>query len=517
MTIVSSPAFTSVLMCDSNDNDSLLPPPALRSQLSTDLASAGGTHADDLSVSRDIFDFDEFFLQPAAKLLEDDAPQGLLPRRSVSFVDTTRAASHSMGAPEGMLPTSLSTANFRFGRSQTTPLAQGSSSNANARFGLPHNTTASQGHGKPWQGMTAPSSSMTPSTTTMSANPFSRSMSVRNVSDLKRTRDKMLRAGIGGGSSAHTPLYALKNLARQRAADAALRGQSSSVAAPSNHHQHNPPRMQVASLLNLPSNALLDAVRNRNGKRLENPSSLSSSSSSTSVGGTVGLASLFRTASSAEAPPSKRIRPTESSLHRACCRPGVTPMEIYQLLQRDPGAASRSERLQTSKAVYDHGLQRRVEKLVNEPYTLPLNLAIAHRQSNQVLDMLMNVAPAVLTMRDGPEREGPLSILLKCSPQDTDTVDRMLLLSPKCVALRDKRGNTPAHIACTRTAALDAVRHICIMYPESLRMRNSHGHTPLRLAELYTRTCSEEVCAFLWDQQQQLLRNGTGDGASAKY
>lgn len=181
----------------------------------------------------------------------------------------------------------------------------------------------------------------------------------------------------------------------------------------------------------------------------------------------------------------------------------MTPYEIFQLLQRDPTAAGRREVLYSPKMVYDRASQRRVLRQVREPYSYALNLAICHRQASSVLDMLMNVAPDVLVSPDGAEREGPLSVLIKHSPTDVDSVDRMLLLKPKCVAHRDRAGNSPLHVAATRPTALDAVRHLCILYPESLRMRNRQGKTPLRLACQHTAACPEDVSDFLLDLQRQ--------------
>lgn len=178
-------------------------------------------------------------------------------------------------------------------------------------------------------------------------------------------------------------------------------------------------------------------------------------------------------------------------------------MEIFQLLQRDPTAAGRPEVLYSRRTVYDRNAGHREHRLVREPYRYALNLAIYHRQSADVLDMLMNVAPDVLVAPDGTERENPLCVLIKRSPADVDSVDRMLLLKPKCVAHRDRNGNTALHVAATRPTALDAVRHMCILYPESLRLRNRQGKTPLGLAMQYTATCPEAVANYLLDQQQQ--------------
>jgi ankyrin repeat protein len=93
-------------------------------------------------------------------------------------------------------------------------------------------------------------------------------------------------------------------------------------------------------------------------------------------------------------------------------------------------------------------------------------------------------------------------VLLKHSPSDVDSVDRMLLLKPRCVAVRDRAGNTPLHVAATRPTSLDAVRHLCILYPEALRMRNRHGLTPLGLALQRTAACPDDVATFLLEQQQ---------------
>jgi hypothetical protein len=412
-----------------------------------------------------------------------------------------------------------------------------STSNANFQFGeggtvLPNAANATSAtHSHPHPHLPPPANHGVSS----SNHFFSRSVSTKNVSDLRRTRDKFFGGAMGGlgGGGGNTPLNALKNLAQQRAAAAvaAAAGAGRGTAAP-------PARVQVASILNLPSHALLDALRtgNNNNNKRDAPShhhqqqqqqqqqqysALSHAQPPHDDGGEESVShgnhhnhlpmegsmdgSMRYPAASkrARVAAAHEEQREESALHRACCREGVTPVEIFQLLQGDPTAASRPEVLYSHRQVYDPSAGQGQLRLAREPYRYALNLAIYHRQSADVLDMLMNVAPDVLVSPDGKERENPLCVLVKCSPGDVDSVDRMLLLKPKCVAFRDRNGNTALHLAATRRTALDAVRHMCILYPESQRMRNRHGKTPLGLATHYTSTCPEAVANYLLDQQQQ--------------
>lgn len=197
---------------------------------------------------------------------------------------------------------------------------------------------------------------------------------------------------------------------------------------------------------------------------------------------------------------SKVVFSDESALHKACCNPNVSAADIDQILRMEPSAASKPATLRTVKREYNAVSGNVEEKLIKEPYNYALNLAITNNVSSEVLEMLINAAPSVLTLKDGSAQASSLAILIKHRPNDVATVDKIILKKPKCVLIKDRHENNVAHVAATSGACLRMMRHIIIMFPESLDMRNFHDKTPLQLAQQSVR-CREEVAAFMLEQQ----------------
>lgn len=193
----------------------------------------------------------------------------------------------------------------------------------------------------------------------------------------------------------------------------------------------------------------------------------------------------------------ENLRRTSPSLHLACLWPHISAQDFDRLLKQDPQSVSRSVKIETSKPVMDPLSRTMVTKLVREPYTYPLHLAILNKASPQVIEMLIDAAPSVLLVRDGAMKETPLCVLLKLSP-DVKLVDMMLLKEPKCVFLRDRHDNTALHVACSRGVSTDVLRHLRILYPKALDRINLHGKTPLKLAqERSANKFSESMCKFI--------------------
>lgn len=188
---------------------------------------------------------------------------------------------------------------------------------------------------------------------------------------------------------------------------------------------------------------------------------------------------------------------TESPLHRACCERSVTPSEVRELVSLYPWAVTSSAVLSCNKKVYCTARMMNVAKSVPEAYTLPLNLAISHGASSQVIELLIKSSSLVLLMKDGTMKESSLMILLKHRPQDLATLDKMLQVKPRCAYLLDKCRNTPLHIACMRGVPVQVVERLWQRAPESLRARNLQGNTPMDVAQVYTNACSDQICDFL--------------------
>ena len=187
----------------------------------------------------------------------------------------------------------------------------------------------------------------------------------------------------------------------------------------------------------------------------------------------------------------------ETFLHCSCRRESITPKEIDQILCLFPHAARTRAVLSGTKLSFDRRLGKRVWKYLPETFSLPLNLAISHNVSSEVLQMLIVAEPSVLMMEDGPMHESPVAVLLKYRPNDHDTLETMLRLRPMCAYVKDRIQNTALHLACIRGAPLRTVQQLWRAAPEALLAPNRHGKTPLDLARIYTSTCPERVTGFL--------------------
>jgi hypothetical protein len=200
-----------------------------------------------------------------------------------------------------------------------------------------------------------------------------------------------------------------------------------------------------------------------------------------------------------QAAPSIRPQPSDA-LHLACCRPRVTPAEIERLLRNDPAAVTRSVALTSYKSVYSPILKQKIKKLVKEAYTYPLNLAIQHGACNQVLEMLADAAPQVLTTFDGSLREAPIFVFLKYHPHNCVLFDKLLLDCPSVAYMKDRHDNTITHVGARQGVSLEMIRHMVILNPESLRQRNFHGRTPLELAQQRTSLGTDAVATYLLEK-----------------
>lgn len=199
--------------------------------------------------------------------------------------------------------------------------------------------------------------------------------------------------------------------------------------------------------------------------------------------------------------PPKRMKtsPAVGTLvHRACCNPRLSVNDLAQLLLQDPFAISRTIELMSWKEVYNPSSGTIEHRTVPETYSYPLNLAIEHGASLDVIQMLVTSDPSVILKKDGPQGETSLLILLKRSPSSHRTVDLLLLSDPRCALATDRHQNTALHVACFSGASLLTVQHLCMVNQEAMAMRNFHGRTPLQVAQNRISSCSDDVVEFLW-------------------
>jgi len=169
-------------------------------------------------------------------------------------------------------------------------------------------------------------------------------------------------------------------------------------------------------------------------------------------------------------------------LHRVLCKPGVSAREVDSILRRFPRSASTSLVIGSHKKAYNPLTQQTELKMVNEPFTYPLHLAIYYGANREVLTMLIDAAPSVLEKKDGNVLQTPLHLLIKRFPRDAELVKRMILKKPQCIFSKDKHENTATHIACARGASREVIQCLTTLFPQSTKMPNFHGKIPSDLA-----------------------------------
>jgi hypothetical protein len=196
-------------------------------------------------------------------------------------------------------------------------------------------------------------------------------------------------------------------------------------------------------------------------------------------------------------------------LHFACAIHSNTDSQSFDAIEklalRDLSAAHRR--------MSDHGkiiMQKAViasnKKLpkssersswIRPRYTLPLNIAIQYNADPRVLELLVNIAPQVIQIPDGPNLESSLHIAIKhhCPMK---SIDMMLRAVPSAAATRDRHSNTPLHATCLMRPEEEAlIRNLLLCHPEAANERNFHAQTPLFLLQRSNRNVSESTLNFL--------------------
>jgi hypothetical protein len=174
------------------------------------------------------------------------------------------------------------------------------------------------------------------------------------------------------------------------------------------------------------------------------------------------------------------------SLHEACCKADSSVETVQRLFQVDPSAISRPLRV----ALAQDPLKIH-EKVASEDemYSYPINLAIHHQADPSVLAYLIHAAaPDVLAQPDGPNEETSLHVIIKHSPQDTQTALLMLLSQPSMASATDCHGNTPLHLAYLYAASAETIQYLSLVFPQALDKRNHQNQVPLDLAAAATQS-----------------------------
>jgi hypothetical protein len=188
-------------------------------------------------------------------------------------------------------------------------------------------------------------------------------------------------------------------------------------------------------------------------------------------------------------------------LHFACATQSRSFDVIEKLVVRDLSAAHRRMsnhgKIIMQKAVI--ASNKELPKLakrsswIRPRYTLPLNIAIQYNADPRVLELLINIAPQVIQIPDGPNMESSLHIAIK-HHLPMKSIDMMLRAMPSAAATRDRHDNSPLHATCLIRPEEDAlIRTLLLCHPEAANERNFHAQTPLFLLQRSNQQVSERT------------------------
>jgi hypothetical protein len=208
-------------------------------------------------------------------------------------------------------------------------------------------------------------------------------------------------------------------------------------------------------------------------------------------------------------------------LHFACAIHSNTHSKSFDAIEklalRDPPAAHRQmsdhgkiimqKALISSHKKLPKSVDRKSVSWIKPRYTFPINIAIQYNADPRVLKLLVNIAPQVLEMPDGPNLESSLHIAIKhhCP---AESIDMMLMAMPSAAATKDRHSNTLLHAACLmRPEEGDLIHNILVCHPRAARERNFHDQTPLLLLQRSNRNVSESTLNLMQRRSFVLVKD----------
>lgn len=184
-----------------------------------------------------------------------------------------------------------------------------------------------------------------------------------------------------------------------------------------------------------------------------------------------------------------------SCVHRSCQLFPNNEAIIKGAVELDPGALRRKASV-NGTSIHP----------VREQYGYPLNIALRQDASLDVLKVLVKGAPDVITCPDGRDRSGSLNIALRRKPNDLHILHLLVIANPDSLRMKDRRLNTPLHIAVARGASVDVIKPLYLLYPDAILERNINGETPFEVSSRTAAICSDAVVNFLQTAYNDELR-----------
>jgi len=153
-----------------------------------------------------------------------------------------------------------------------------------------------------------------------------------------------------------------------------------------------------------------------------------------------------------------------SLLHTACKLHPTVLAIVKRVLDSDPSAIRQPTQRQRHE------------------YSYPINIALKHQASADVIQLLAQQAPDVLLRPDGPIQTASLGIALQ-ENVGLDVIDVLLRANPDCARTSDRHQNLPLHLAVrSPQVTWELIQRIHQTYPDALFERNFRNETPLDVA-----------------------------------
>lgn len=194
-------------------------------------------------------------------------------------------------------------------------------------------------------------------------------------------------------------------------------------------------------------------------------------------------------------------------LHRACQQFPRKKAMVKGALKKDPSAVRRRAFIPgvPTKATANSGVPA-----PPEPYQLPINIALAHKASVDVLDLLVKADASQLAQKDGIHGANSLCLALEKRPNDIAVLGMFLVSNPQLIRqVCDNHNNTPLHVACQRGSALPIVRQLFRLHPAALFQRNESNKTPLDILQQQAQVCPKAKTTLKYLQEKaEILAKG---------
>ena len=131
----------------------------------------------------------------------------------------------------------------------------------------------------------------------------------------------------------------------------------------------------------------------------------------------------------------------------------------------------------------------------------PINIALQHKASADVIQLLAETGPDVLVLPDGPSQASSLAIALSSATcRDLATLKLLLAANPQQAAVTDFQNATPLHlVASLPTVTLELVKLVYKAHPAAVLQTNLRGDTPVQVAERNP-YCAESIVDYLQEQ-----------------